>query len=114
MKEKYLVVLLITAIGISAACATSSSIHKTDEVLALINDTESKLSIVRSDRNADLFRSEISKIETSLTKAKNLISSKKNNHAYYEISIGLLYFKIIDARRDLYNATLELDAAKGK
>lgn len=53
----------------------------------------------------DYASQEINIITEYISKSKNLLKQKKITEAYYEIMIGVEYFRVIEYRRLLHNLT---------
>ncbi|MBN2160289.1 MAG: hypothetical protein JW807_12915 [Spirochaetes bacterium] len=100
---------------VSLVCAPGyGAEHEKKEVVQLVDETEAKLSTIKSSGNADLVRNEISSIERHIAEARKLLSGRDVDLAFNEISLGMLYFAMIDARIELKKATNELNETKDK
>ncbi len=111
MKKICALIALCTFYITSSAFAAT---HSRDEVASLIDKTEKKLVSVRDRNDRESVQYEIGRIEEQLTKSRNLISKGNVNEAYYEISIGIMYFLMIDARLDYLKARGELDDTRSR
>jgi hypothetical protein len=86
--------------------------HSREEVANLISQAQTTLTSIRNGASSEVIRSEISRIDDACSRSQKLLSEGKIDDAYNEISLGMLYFQMIDARIDLQKALVELDDAK--
>jgi hypothetical protein len=113
MKRSVIVLLFILILAvISIFNPLYSSEHKKEEVNALINQATNQLSIIKNSERYSTASDEILKIENHLNLTQKLLADGKIDSAFYEISIGILYFQMIEARLELNNAIVEFDEAK--
>ena len=100
---------LITALLTAFFIPFSSSLNaqnQSEEVKNLITIAERKLQALEQDSSAG--ESEVEKIKIYIREASEDLSRGDEELAYYKISIGLAYFRKIDARKELKAAENEL------
>jgi hypothetical protein len=88
--------------------------HKKEEVAQFITETEAKLNSIKNNSSAELVKNEIVQIETHIAASRKFLNGRDIDLAFDEISMGALYFQMIDARIDLQKATDELNETKDK
>jgi hypothetical protein len=78
------------------------------EIMTLINDVEKKLDEIKGDGAENYAAKEVAKIERYVENAKKLLDEGDEDLAFYELSKGKAYFKLIEAKKDLMIAEIEL------
>jgi uncharacterized protein YpmS len=112
-RKTFLFLLTIAACAYILSPAFAAQ-HKKEEVTAMITETQGKLAEYKGGGSANLIQYEIEKIEKYIASAQKLLADGKVDLAFNDISIGNLYFPMIEARIDLNAATIELDKTKSK
>lgn len=101
MKMKTVIIFLILLISVTCAYAADEPDEKS--VKLLIDGAESMLNTSTADGTKEYAVEEITAINGYITRAKNLLEEKKISEAHYEMKIGVEYFRLIDAKKELYN-----------
>ena len=83
-----------------------------EEINSLILAIERRLNDTKNDGAAKYALDDLSKIEEYINHAKKSLSEGKNDQAFYEISIGKSYFKIIEAKKELFLAIQDYEDMK--
>ncbi len=112
MKHSYLSFILILVISLQASLLLGD--EKTEEVQSLIKIAEMKLDKLKKSGAESFASEEIGKISTAIKDANAAIKAGKEEKALLIISIGMAYFKKIDAKKELIEAEKELNQARSK
>ncbi|MCU0848000.1 MAG: hypothetical protein MUD12_08960 [Spirochaetes bacterium] len=107
-----LTVLLILILTFTITCTLMADTHSKEEVQGLIDMAEKKIDELKKNNVFQYAGYEISKIEFHINNTKKYLGEKMFDLAFYEIKTGNEYFKMIEARRELFNAQNEYDEAK--
>ena len=86
--------------------------HSKREVKALINEVETRLDLIRAEGAQNYAERAVSQIERYIKNAKKLLEDGDEDLAFYEISKGRAYFKLIEAQKELMSAEIELQNAR--
>ena len=88
--------------------------EKTEEIKSLIKIAEMKLEKLKNEGGESYAAEEIKKINKAIKDAKEAIKNKNDEKALLIISIGMAYFKKIDAKKELMDAEQKLNMTKNK
>jgi hypothetical protein len=86
--------------------------HSQREVKALINEVETKLDLIRAEGAQNYAERAVSQIDRYIRNAKKLLDDGDEDLAFYEISKGRAYFKLIEAKKELMIARIKLQNAR--
>jgi len=85
---------------------------KTEEIKSLIKIAEMKLDKLKKSGAESFASEEIAKITTAINDANAAIKAGKEKKALLIISIGMAYFKKVDAKKELIDAENELNQTR--
>ena len=114
MRKPLFIPVALLSVLLAASQAAYPAKHKKDDVSRMIMETQNKLDAVMKGDTESLVKYEISKIKDQIAVSQKLLASGKAENAYYEISIGVYYFDMIDARIDLYRSRVDLEETQKK
>jgi hypothetical protein len=110
MKRKYFVILTTFFV----VCSMQVQAAEKEEVQSLISIAEKRLEAIKQKGDMGHAKSEVDKISIYINEAKSDLKSGDEEMAYYKISIGMAYFRKIEASQELIDAETELNQIKDK
>jgi len=110
MKRKYFLILAVFLM----ICSMQVQAAEKEEIQSLISIAEKRLEAMKQQGNMDQAKNEIDKISIYINEAKSDLKSGDEELAYYKISIGMAYFRKIEASKELSDAETELNQIKDK
>ena len=113
MYKRFVIIISLAPIIVMLSLLTAyADQHKKEEVSAMIAETQNRLSSIRSGPSVELVKQEITRIDEACDLSRKLLSDGKIDEAYNELTLGNLYFQMIDARIELQKALVDLDDTK--
>lgn len=112
MKHSYLSLLMVLLLFIQAPQLLGDD--KTGEIKSLIKIAEMKLEKLKKIGAKSYASEEIAKITKAIKDANAAIKAGNEEKALLIISIGLAYFKKVDANKELIEAENELNQARSR
>jgi len=107
---------LFTIIILCVLCFSAphlySSDHSAEEVNNIITAVETKLLELKKSGAEDYAKEDLLEIERRISGSRELLKKDNEDQAYFEINIGKLYFKKIEARKHLFDAEIEYSELK--
>ena len=114
MKSIKIIVSMIFLIHIATGSDNLFSDEQSDEVNNLRNTVQMKLDKIKKSESHDYAKNEIQIIEKYMETANNFIKDDDYEKAYYIISTAIVYFNLIDAKKEFINSEKELNEIKNK
>lgn len=106
--------IILIAIVVSALPITGAE-RSAAEVRGLIERTQKKVDQYRAVAvSGETIATDLAKIEDHIASARKLLEKGTVDQAFYEISIGIIYFILVDARIELSRAESNLLKARQK
>ncbi len=112
MKNKILILFISAFLFISGMPATAE--NQPEEIRSLIRIAEVKLEKFKKDKAEVYAKDEIKNIEKYIKDAKKSLKEGKEELALLTISIGMAYFKKIEAKKELLEAENELNRVRAE
>ncbi|MCP4137243.1 MAG: hypothetical protein GY754_40110 [bacterium] len=109
---KILLVLLFFLQIIPGSLPVRAADHSSMEIRNLLLVVNNKLKKLKEGAAPTYAGKEMSKIEDFVKSAKMFLDDDELDQAYYQISIANVYFKIVEAKKELSNAEKELEKTK--
>jgi len=91
-----------------------SADEQSEEVNNLKSTVQIKLDKIKNSNFHELAKDEIKAVENYIETTNNLIKEQEYEKAYYMISIAIVYFNLIDAKKELNISEKELNEIKNK
>ena len=107
-KNRLIIIIIFVICFAFIGTALMADKHSEEEVKVLIKDIENKLGTIKEEGAENYAGKEISKIEQFIKNAKKYLDDGDEDPAFFEISKGKAYFKLIEAKKELLNAETEL------
>lgn len=111
---KLLSLLIILFLLAGSNMSIAAKDHSKEEVNSIISSVEKTLNKIKNSQAIEYASDEISKIESYIKSARKFLNDGEENQAYYEIKIGNAFFKLIDAKKELFNAQKEFEETNKK
>lgn len=108
--RKSLLFAALTAAGLGTFAGGLKAQDQTKEVKNLISIAERKIQSLKNNSSSN--EDELEKIKTYIKEASEDLKKGDEELAYYKISIGLAYFRKIDAQKELSEAKKEMKETK--
>lgn len=105
---------VILAAAVLCLPVSAGAEDQSAEVNSLKMTVEMKLEKLKTSSYQDIARDEIKAIESYLETTGTLVKEEEYEKAYYVISIAMVYFNLIEAKRDFKNSEKELLDIKSK
>jgi hypothetical protein len=87
-----------------------SAEKSSNDVLQIIDKLQKRLEIIESSGNANIVQPEIMKIKNCIEISRKYLNSSEIDAAYYEISLAVIHFILIDAKIDNQKEKDEISA----